>query len=142
MVAHASVIGAYSASSSGDYDNTQSFVGFYEGPSGTTLETDRASSTLSVATHPGNDVTYIAASVFNNTNNIVYLNGTAQTAVASTGTFDSTRLLIGARWVTSGLGNFYNGNVAEIIIFNRALKTEERKSIESYLGKKWGVKIS
>lgn len=36
----------------------------------------------------------------------------------------------------------YNGDICEIIMFNRALKTEERRSIESYLGKKWGITVS
>jgi len=37
---------------------------------------------------------------------------------------------------------FYSGDIAEIIIFSRALKTEERQSIESYLSKKYNIKIS
>lgn len=36
----------------------------------------------------------------------------------------------------------FNGYIGEIIIFNRALTTEERESVEEYLGKKWGVTIS
>ena len=34
---------------------------------------------------------------------------------------------------------YMNGIIAEIIIFDRALKTDERKAIESYLGKKWRI---
>ncbi|MBP7710343.1 MAG: LamG domain-containing protein [Rickettsiales bacterium] len=37
---------------------------------------------------------------------------------------------------------FYNGYIGELIIFDRVLLNEERKAIEAYLGKKWGVKIS
>jgi hypothetical protein len=37
---------------------------------------------------------------------------------------------------------YFNGDIAEVIIFLRALKKEERQSIESYLSKKWGIKIS
>lgn len=36
----------------------------------------------------------------------------------------------------------FNGNIGEIIIFNRALNDEERKAIEKYLGQKWGIKVS
>lgn len=36
----------------------------------------------------------------------------------------------------------FNGYIGEIIIFNRILKQNERKAVESYLGKKWGVTIS
>jgi len=34
---------------------------------------------------------------------------------------------------------FYNGDISEIIIFTRALKTEEINSIMTYLSKKWGI---
>ncbi len=34
------------------------------------------------------------------------------------------------------------GSISEIIIFERALKDEERKSIEQYLGKKYNIKVS
>lgn len=41
----------------------------------------------------------------------------------------------------NGTNNF-EGQIAEVIIFNRALKNEERQAVEQYLGKKWGIKIS
>jgi prepilin-type N-terminal cleavage/methylation domain-containing protein len=46
--------------------------------------------------------------------------------------------------LTLGDANDYsfNGYIGEVIIFDRALKDEERISIEEYLGKKWGVRIS
>ncbi len=37
---------------------------------------------------------------------------------------------------------FYSGKIGEIIIFSRVLTTEERQSVISYLGKKWGIKLS
>jgi len=40
------------------------------------------------------------------------------------------------------VGSFYEGNIAEIIIFNRALTTEERRSVESYLGKKYNLTLN
>jgi prepilin-type N-terminal cleavage/methylation domain-containing protein len=36
----------------------------------------------------------------------------------------------------------FHGYIGEIIVFDRALKTEERQSVEQYLGKKWGIKIN
>ena len=49
---------------------------------------------------------------------------------------------IGAGSNESAATFFLNGHIGEIIIFDRALKNEERNSIEKYLGQKWGVKIS
>lgn len=40
------------------------------------------------------------------------------------------------------LGNYFRGDIAEIIIFNRAVKTEERQMIETYLSQKYGISIS
>lgn len=51
-------------------------------------------------------------------------------------------------WTSPRLGSinttllFYDGYIGEIIIFSRTLKAEERTSITSYLGKKWGIKTS
>lgn len=45
---------------------------------------------------------------------------------------------IGATYGTA----FFAGDVSEIIIFTRALKTEERQAIETYLGKKYNIAIS
>jgi prepilin-type N-terminal cleavage/methylation domain-containing protein len=46
--------------------------------------------------------------------------------------------LYGSDW-----GNYgFCGDIAEIIIYDRALTTEERISVEKYLSKKWGINIS
>lgn len=37
--------------------------------------------------------------------------------------------------------DLFNGVIAELIIFNRALKIEERKEVEKYLTKKWKIKM-
>ena len=37
---------------------------------------------------------------------------------------------------------FYNGDLAEIIMFKRSLKTEEIEAIENYLGSKYGISVS
>lgn len=35
--------------------------------------------------------------------------------------------------------DFYNGDVGEDILYNRALSTDERQSVENYLSSKWGT---
>ena len=39
-------------------------------------------------------------------------------------------------------GIYYVGDLAEIIMFKRSLKTEEVEAIESYLGSKYGIPVS
>jgi hypothetical protein len=69
----------------------------------------------------------------------LYLNGTQQGSQAysmvpnATGPFS-----IGGEPTSGNI----NGYIAEIIAFERILKTEEQKAVEAYLGKKWGVKVS
>lgn len=43
---------------------------------------------------------------------------------------------------TLSLGKGYTGQIGELIIFTRALKSSEIESIEDYLGKKWNSKIN
>jgi len=53
-------------------------------------------------------------------------------------------LIIGARDVQN-IGKFdsyFSGKVGEIIIFNRAVRNDERKLIEKYLAKKWSLDIN
>lgn len=49
-------------------------------------------------------------------------------------------------YTASALGRyhtrFFNGDIAEVIIFTRALKKEERQAVETYLSKKYNIKIT
>ncbi len=38
--------------------------------------------------------------------------------------------------------NYYEGNIGEIIIFERALSTADRKEVESYLSNKWAIRLN
>ena len=40
------------------------------------------------------------------------------------------------------IGKGYDGEIGEIVIFTRALKSVERKDVEDYIGKKWNNKIN
>jgi len=42
---------------------------------------------------------------------------------------------------SSGSGEYFTGDIGEIIIYDRALNNSERKDIENYLAKKWEIKI-
>lgn len=40
-------------------------------------------------------------------------------------------------------GNLYTRcNIAELIIFEKSLKTEDRKAVEQYLSRKWKIPLS
>jgi prepilin-type N-terminal cleavage/methylation domain-containing protein len=71
------------------------------------------------------------------------LNGANSIEVARA-TNDTTALL---SWAGSNIGryvpanSYYNGDIAEIIMFSRHLKIAEKNEIITYLGKKYGVSI-
>jgi prepilin-type N-terminal cleavage/methylation domain-containing protein len=65
----------------------------------------------------------------------IYVNGTANVN-SSSGTYVSSKTLTTLAMGPSNVSDFYIG---EAIIFDRYLLTEERQSVEKYLGKKWGM---
>jgi competence protein ComGC len=60
----------------------------------------------------------------------------------SSGTFTTAISSFNGSAIGRYLGNYFHGDIAEIIIFNRALLTEERQIIETYLSQKYGISIS
>jgi prepilin-type N-terminal cleavage/methylation domain-containing protein len=101
----------------------------------------RGTPALSFINHPGNATPYIFSTTIDGANNITYLNGVSINTVATSGTILMKNLYMGCRYL-GGPGIYYNGYISEVIIFSRSLSTEERKSIESYLGKKYSIKVS
>ena len=63
-----------------------------------------------------------------------YING-----ILAAQSSDTTKL---SNITTLAIGKGYTGEIGEIAIFTRALKAEERKTTEDYLGKKYGTKIN
>jgi len=61
-----------------------------------------------------------------------------QTA-GNTSDTDSVRTAIGVDLQLTS--NFLNGDIAEIIVYQRAISVEERNSVERYLSVKWGIAI-
>jgi prepilin-type N-terminal cleavage/methylation domain-containing protein len=51
-------------------------------------------------------------------------------------------LYLGVRFDNrSSLNAYYSGWIGEVIIFSRALSAQDRKDVEKYLGKKWGIAV-
>lgn len=70
---------------------------------------------------------------------LLYLNGSLLTSSANTvGMGDTTgNLHIGQQ--KDGMGRYYTGDIAEIIMYNTVLSTSKRQGIEAYLAQKWGM---
>ncbi len=112
----------------------------------------RNSTTITQA-HYGNDLNYTIPAfsspivrmhsfLFNKTYGKKYwLNG-GNNPKAQNSTQTSPLISYSNSWLGRYAGNYYFGDIAEIIIFKRSLTSEERKSVEEYLGKKYNIAIS
>lgn len=87
---------------------------------------------------------YLVESVIFSSTNAAWVNGRA-----FSGTPPAITLNTGTGWaslgvgrVTSTLSYYLSGQIAEMIIYNRALTTTERQTIEGYLAWKWGTNSS
>ncbi len=69
----------------------------------------------------------------------VFVNGTSEATFTANHTSTSPNLQIGAL----GASNYnFDGDIAELIVYNKLLSTIERQRIESYLAIKYGLSIS
>ena len=74
-----------------------------------------------------------------------YWNNGGVTPEASASTASQSAALVsynGAKIALNGTTEYYKGDIAEIIMFSRALSDKDRQAVESYLSKKWAIKIS
>ena len=74
----------------------------------------------------------------------LWINGSKEggdvTDTTSGSTANNGRLCICSR-LTSNI-NYCNGDIGEVIIFARAISDDEKKVVEKYLGKKWGIRVN
>ncbi len=97
------------------------------------IPTDGASTTYRIVSHRH---TGTAVSL--------YVNGVATSVLATAddlGTTTTNIFTLGAFGRTTFSG-FMNGDIAEAIIYNRALTDSERRQLERYLGAKWGISVA
>lgn len=71
-----------------------------------------------------------------------YLNGGSLSTLADNSYLISYANATIGRFVAAGGTQYFEGDIAEIIFFTRALSDFERTQIEQYLSKKWGIKLS
>jgi len=102
-----------------------------------------------IPTYSGQTNPVIHSFVFDNVARFYYFNG-ASTALSESefsGYHGASDPLLSYGGAYIGLlninsGFYYSGDIAEIILINRAISQEERRSIETYLGKKWKINVS
>ena len=92
--------------------------------------------------HPGNSIPFIYDIVMTGSNSNSFINGVSASSNSGAYSYVFDVYRVGCAVNSGNNRGFYNGYISEIIVYTRALNTEERKSIESYLAKKYAIKIS
>lgn len=88
------------------------------------------------------DEVNVISITLNSANTSCWKNGVFQNTVIDTFTVTATQSLIGADFDPPGtIGNFFQGKMGEIIVYDRVLSTEERQIVEFYLSTKWDVTL-
>jgi streptogramin lyase len=124
-----------------DYNTASYACVILHNPSTTQIGGYRNSQTnyVSVTTNSN----FLIMNQYDGTNATLYLNGTAQTPVSSTGSFNTSSYCIGR-----DVGNidgvpppyaYWPGTVGEVIIYNAVLSASQRQQVEGYLAAKWGL---
>ncbi len=85
----------------------------------------------------------VAGVMYNGTSSAIYLNSRTPTTAGTTGT-GAAASLPGLRLGTNsaGTGTFLDGEIAEILVYNRALTSTEITSVVTYLGGKYNIAIA
>ncbi len=86
---------------------------------------------------PGNSGAYIYSVVKYGSRFVLHRNGVEAGTTSMANVGDSTNELRIGRWFSQG--QEWDGDVAEIILYGRALEADQRVAVEKYLARKWEV---
>ena len=95
---------------------------------------------MNFGTIPAIGTAYMSEVVFDGSSCNAYINGNllGSNAYPNSPNFNIDRVAIGAGWGAGyALESGYTGSIAEILVYNSALTTEQRKATEAYLNAKW-----
>src|SRR6478736_1989782 len=112
-----------------DYDNTASAEALSRDGTNQGLSSYRASAPKSVKSISAYSTAFTAASIFNGTNNIVTVDGTAGTTVSTTGSFSVSKYTLGN--VVGGTASRYKGYIFEICVYSTALNSTDLANLKS-----------
>ena len=87
-------------------------------------------------------VPFLFTVILDGTNATFYINGTSEYSTTLTKSLNITQIGVGVNITTKTWPNdCLKGVISEVIVFNTALSTNQRKAIEYNLAKKWAVNV-
>lgn len=110
-----------------------------------TVYTTSAAASANDSQSGATDVPHIVTAIRNNTATQIFHNGASDgsTAVAATTSTPSMEITMGGRLsgTTSATQESWNGLIAELLFFNRALNTTEQGQIKNFLASKYAITV-
>jgi hypothetical protein len=84
---------------------------------------------------------FLLVQQYNGSTGQLYLNGSTNTSVGSSGSFSTSSYSIGRDVGNEGgaLYSYWPGSISEVLLFNVSLTQLERQQVEGYLARKWGI---
>ncbi len=139
-----SIVGVYGSIISTRNDSPTAGYGIYSTVSGYQFWIgDGSGAGVSSNLNINSDNLVLLSATNDGSNSNFYSNGSLVTTnSAALVANNSLPFRIGAGNNSGAANYFFNGYVGEIIVFNRLLKVEERKSVEKYLSDKWKVQLN
>jgi len=86
---------------------------------------------------------FITAVTYNGASSSIFMNGAdVGDGSVDLGSNNLDGITLGTLRAGLGGGNYYlNGQIAEVIVYDSALSTTDRETVETYLADKWGITI-
>lgn len=81
----------------------------------------------------------LGAAVVRGSNSFTELDGTGRVIGTTNGGVNGSPFRLGARYASPAAGNHYNGDLAELLIYNRVLDERELHEVGYYLEQKYGL---
>ncbi|MDO8429607.1 MAG: LamG domain-containing protein, partial [Candidatus Daviesbacteria bacterium] len=94
------------------------------------------------ATALGTSSFYIISATDDGTTRTIYLNGTQDNSGTGTTINDTISTPVTVGVAHGGSAELWNGDIAEVILYNRSLSSTERQTIETYLSNKYNISVS
>jgi len=122
-----------------DYNNSQSLIACIN--AGGTYCAFRNSSQFNI-TNNLNTPFYLFQITTTSSNIKTYYNNQLMSSGATSGNYSIDKIIIGSRWIFSNPSSFANGEIAEILVYDFALNSNQKDSVWNYFCEKYAPQVS